>query len=60
MTTLTIPATKSLWRDEVLNITYLVIGVSGAEALVVCRHGNRRWNDAIHLSLFNSELTEVN
>jgi hypothetical protein len=55
------PARNSLWRDEVLNITYRVIGVDmlSYEALVICRHANRSWNDTLHLSLFGTEVKEI-
>jgi hypothetical protein len=53
------PATDSLWRDEVLHITYQVLGIDGQEALVRCSSGVRNWNDAIDLSLFGTELVEI-
>lgn len=59
MKTLTPPATDSLWRDEVLNISYTVLGIDGDEALVHCANGPRTWNDAIHLSLFGTELVSI-
>ena len=56
------PALGSLWRDEIDNITVKVIGVDTltSEALVSCRHGHRVWTDAMHLSLFGTELKEIN
>ena len=53
------PATESQWRDEVLNITYTVIATDNREALVICANGVRRWNDAIDLSLFGTELVAI-
>jgi hypothetical protein len=53
------PATDSLWRDNVLNISYTVLGHDGEEVLVHCANGARSWTDALHISLFGSELTAV-
>jgi hypothetical protein len=54
------PSDQTMWRDDVLNITYTVLGIDGDEALVLCQNGIRRWNDVLHLSLFGTELTKVN
>lgn len=59
MITFTRPAIDSLWRDDVLNIAYQVLGIDGQEALVRCSNGMRLWNDAMHLSLFGTELRQI-
>ena len=53
------PATDSVWRDNVLNISYTVLGHDGEEVLVHCANGTRRWTDALHVSLFSTELKEI-
>jgi hypothetical protein len=53
------PAIDSLWRDNVLNIAYQVLGIDGQDVLVHCSNGPRVWNDAMPLSCFGTELVEI-
>jgi hypothetical protein len=48
---------KSHWYDPVLRIRYIVQhGARGQDIPVRCYHGKRIWDDAIHHSLFGTEL----
>ena len=53
------PAEHSQWRDDVLNITFTVIGQDRDEVLVNCKHGGRQWTDSLHASLFGTELRSL-
>jgi hypothetical protein len=55
------PPVKSVWIDNVLDITMIVQSIDKAksEALVTCRHNQREWSDAMPLECFITELKEV-